>query len=310
MQPELTRFLEAQESGDWGISFDEAMKRLRAGKELNEELDYIFPTLKEGVVSKGDNLFGLSSLYEAYEYWSVLPLRERLKEAMETLLRNRNGRSAEQILGEEGARRLHSCLMLFEPVCPNEVFYEANEKFFDGTWDKETAKLIRKDWDDIHNDVWKKYKSKFPQRAFFDIACHETKEGPDDKEITDKERYATFLQLVKEGYYVYRLAWNYLELRDWLGNDEREQYTSEALLDTYEALREDIREWMEGNQYDTGLLDTLFPDMHLKIFLREVSWSRAAYLLDELARFAVSYPMLSSFTADAIKNNSQLTVIS
>lgn len=152
--------------------------------------------------------------------------------------------------------------------------------------------------------------SKFPQRAFFDLACDEIKRGPDGKQITDKERYASFLDFVKHGYNVYKLTWNYLAIREWLENKERERYTSEALLQTYEYLREDIKEWLVGNNYDTGLLDTLFPDMELKIFSQEVSWEQAAYMLDSLSRFAVSYRALSSFTKKVVQYNSQLIEIS
>lgn len=309
MQPGLARFLDAQESGEFGITFEEAMQRLRDGKELTEGLGYIFPTLKEVGNNENDKRFGLSSLYDAYEYWAVPELRDRLKEAVVTLIKNRNGRSAIQILGEEGARRLHSCVMLFEPIYQEVMFYEACEKFFDGKWDKETAKLIKKDWDDIHNDVWIKYKSKFKQRAFFDTACDETKMDPGGYRITVEQRYATFLDLVKHGYFIYRLAWNYLAIKDRLGDKERQQYTSEALLDSYVTLREDLRKWMEENHYDIGLLDSLFPDMKLKIFSQEVSWGQAAYLLDALARFAVSYPALSKYIDVVIKENSQLAEV-
>ena len=81
-------------------------------------------------------------------------------------------------------------------------------------------------------------------------------------------------------------------------------------MQTYEYLREDIKEWLEENNYDTGLLDSLFPDMELKIFSQEVSWQQAAYLLDALSRFTVSYPVLSKFIENGIKENSQLNVFS
>lgn len=43
MESGLTRFLEAQKSGDYGITFEEAIRRLKDGKELKEGLWYIFP---------------------------------------------------------------------------------------------------------------------------------------------------------------------------------------------------------------------------------------------------------------------------
>lgn len=305
----LERFLEAQDSGDFGITYEDAIKKLQEGQILTDGLWYIFPTLKEFGSSENDKLFGLSSIYAAYEYWAIPELCNRLKEATLTITRNKRGRTAEEILGEEGAKRLHSCVTLFDAVYPNVMFEEANDAFFEGKWDKETAKAMKKDWLDIHNDVWRKYKSNYPPRAFFDLACNETKRDSDGKKMTAKERYSTFLALVNLGYNVYLLALNYLVLGNWLGDEEREHWTSEALLHTFEALREDLKGWMEENHYESGLLDSLFPDMKLKIYSREFSWSQSAYMLDALSRFSVSYPALSAFSEAAIKENSQLTYI-
>ena len=303
----FTRFLEAQDSGDFGITFEEAMRRLKDGEELTEGLWYIFPTVKDFGNTENDKKFGLSSLYEACEYWAVPELRDRLKEVTVALIQNGNGRSAEQILGKEGSLRLQSCITLFDMVDPGVMFEEANDVYFAGKWCKEIAMPLKKDWHDIHNNVWIKYKSKFKDRAFFDLSCHETKTGPDGKRITDEERYATFVDLVKRGYNIYKLAWNYLALRYWLGDKEREEYTSDALLRTYETLRKDIREWMDENHYDTVLLDSLFPDMESEIYSKEVSWGEAAFRLDALSGFAAAYPALSAFTENVIKEHSQLT---
>ena len=303
----LERFLEAQDCGDFGITFEDAIQKLKEGKVLTEGLWYIFPALREFGNSENDKFFGLSSLYAAYEYWAIPQLRDRLMEAAVTILRNSRGRTAEEILGEEGAKRLHSCVTLFAAIYPDVMFDEANEAFFEGKWDKETLKSCKKDWKDIHNDVWRYCGSKFPDRAYFDYLSHEATHGNYDKGMKKEERYASFLHLSKYGYEIYKLTWNYLVSRDWLGRREREDDARENLLVTYNNLREAIINWSEENQLDSDLLETLFPDMEREIFNEDISWPKAAFMFDALCRYAVSYPQLNPFVEETIKRDSLLS---
>ena len=303
----LERFLEAQDNGDFGITYEDAIQRLKEGKFLTDGLWYIFPTLKEFGSSENDKFFGLPSLYAAYEFWAIPQLRNRLKEATLIIARNSRGRTAEEIFGEEGAKRFHSCLTLFDAVYPDVMFDEANIAYFGGEWDKETSKSFKKDWQDIHNDMWKKFHSKFKERAFFDYASHEATHGDDGTKMMPWQRYATFLHLSKYGYEIYKLAWRYLVIRDWLGNEEREDYNRESLLVTYNDLRKALIEWSEENLYDTGLLESLFPNMEKEIFNKGISWRRAAFMFDGLCRFAISYPQLNPFVEETIKKHSLLS---
>lgn len=303
----LDRFLEAQDNGGFGISYNDAIKKLKEGKFLTEGLWYIFPTLKEFGTSKNDKWFGLSSLYEAYEFWSIPQLRDRLKEAVIIISRNRMGRTAEEILGEEGARRFHSCITVFDAVYPEVMFDEANETYFAGRWDKKTANLFKEDWYDIHNDVWEIFNSKFLQRAYFDYASHEATNGHYGRGMRDEERFASFLHLSKYGYDIYRLTWNYLALRDWLGNKEREEYTRESILLTYNNLRNSLIKWMEENLLDSYLLKSLFTDMESEIYNKGCSWRKAAFMFDSLCRHGVSDPQLRIFIEETIHNHSLLS---
>ena len=249
----------------------------------------------------------MASLYAVYEFWAIPQLRNRLKEVTLLIARNSKGRTAEEILGEEGAKRFHSCLTLFDAVYPDVMFDEANDAYFGGEWDKETAKLFKKDWHDIHNDVWRKFHSKFPDRAYFDYASHEATHGYDGTGMMPWQRYASFLHLSKYGYEIYKLAFSYLVSRDWLGNEEREEYTRESLLVTYNDLRKALIEWSEENLYDTSLLESLFPNMEIEIFNKDISWRKAAFMFDGLCRFAISYPQLNLFVEETIKNHSLLS---
>ena len=303
----LERFLEAQNNGAYGITYEDALQRLKDGKFLIDGLWYIFPTLKEFGSSENDKFFGLASLYAAYEFWAIPQLRNRLKEATLVIARNSRGRTAEEILGEEGAKRFHSCITLFEAVYPDVMFDEANDAYFGGKWDKETAKLFKKDWHDIHNDVWRKFNSKFSERAFFDYASHEADHGNDGTKMMPWQRYSSFLHLVKYGYEVYKLTFSYLVSRDWLGNEEREDYTRESLLVTYNDLRKALIAWSEENLYDAGLLESLFPKMEREIFNKDISWRQSAFMFDALCRFAISYPQLNPFVEETIKRHSLLS---
>ena len=303
----LERFLEAQDKVDFGITYEDAMERLKNGKFLTDGLWYIFPTLKEFGSSKNDKFFGLASLYAAYEFWAIPQLRNRLKEVTLLIARNSKGRTAEEILGEEGAKRLHSCITLFDAVYPDVMFDEANDAYFGGEWDKETAKSFKKDWHDIHNDVWRKFHSKYSEKAYFDYASYEAENGTDGKKMMPWQRYASFLHLSKYGYETYKLSFSYLVTRDWLGNEEREDYTRETLLVTYNDLRKALIEWSEKNKLDRRLLESLFPNMEREIFKKDISWRKATFMFDALCRFAISYPQLNLFVEEAIKKHSLLS---
>lgn len=303
----LERFLEAQDNGDYGITYEDALQRLKDGKFLTDGLWYIFPTLKEFGSSENDKFFGLASLYAAYEYWAIPELRNRLKVVTLAIARNSRGRTAEEILGEDGAKRFHSSITLFDAVYPGVMFEEANDTYFGGEWDKETGKLFKKDWKDIHNDVWRKFHSKFSDRAYFDYASAEADLGNDGTKMMKWQRYASFFHLSKFGYEVYKLTFSYLVSRDWLGNEEREEYTRESLLVTYNDLRKALIKWSEENRYDIGLLESLFPNMEREIFNRDISWRKAAFMFDALCHFAISYPQLNPFVEETIKKHSLLS---
>lgn len=307
MEFDLERFLVAQEDPIEAITYEEALQSLKDGRSLTDGLCYLFPTLKELGATADDKFFSLSSLYAAYEFWAIPQLRDRLKEITITIARNRRGRSAEEILGEEGAKRFHSCITLFEGVYPGVMFEEANDAYFEGKWDKGTAKLFKKDWYDIRFDAWKKFHSKFLERAYFDNRSHEASDGFDGTGMTMQQRYASFLHLSKYGYEIYKLAWRYLAVREWLGNEEREDYTRESLLATYDELRDALIEWSEENLQDSSLPESLFPDMSMKIFNKDISWRQAAFMFDALCRFAISNPQFKPFAEGTIKEYSLLS---
>lgn len=125
-QQGLERFVEAQKR-DYKIALEE----VRSGQKRTHWIWYIFPQMYGLGHSCYANLYGIRDRKEAEEYLKDKTLGKRLREITSTLLQH-EGKSAEEIFGELDAMKVRSSMTLFDTVCPNDMFAEVLEKFYNG----------------------------------------------------------------------------------------------------------------------------------------------------------------------------------
>lgn len=125
-QQGLERFVEAQKR-DYKIALEE----VRSGQKRTHWIWYIFPQMYGLGHSCYASLYGIRDRKEAEEYLKDKTLGKRLREITSTLLQH-EGKSAEEIFGELDAMKVRSSMTLFDAVCPNDMFAEVLEKFYNG----------------------------------------------------------------------------------------------------------------------------------------------------------------------------------
>ena len=125
-QQGLERFVEAQKR-DYKIALEE----VRSGQKRTHWIWYIFPQMYGLGHSCYANLYGIRDRKEAEEYLKDKTLGKRLREITSTLLQHEE-KSAEEIFGELDAMKVRSSMTLFDAVCPNDMFAEVLEKFYNG----------------------------------------------------------------------------------------------------------------------------------------------------------------------------------
>ena len=125
-QQGLERFVEAQKR-DYKIALEE----VRSGQKRTHWIWYIFPQMYGLGHSCYANLYGIRDRKEAEEYLKDKTLGKRLREITSTLLQH-EGKSEEEIFGELDAMKVRSSMTLFDAVCPNDMFAEVLEKFYNG----------------------------------------------------------------------------------------------------------------------------------------------------------------------------------
>lgn len=292
MDFDLDRFIKAQDA--YG-SYDTAIQELVNGEKESHWIWFVFPQMRGLGRSDMSKKFGISSLYEAYAYLNHEELRNRLYNAVRTLNEHNYGRDIEYVMGEIDAMKLKSCLTLFDVVEPGGEFDRALRYFFDEERDDKTLKLIANDRKVLDEDVWEKFGVKYSERAFFDDGCHEANGMETD------ERCATFMDLVRRGYSVVTLTWQYLIHHNDLFDSYRTSNTESTLLSMGFSLLFEALEWLDQQVDATPItqLAALYPP---EFFETDecMTWERAAFRLDALFRFMIGNHNLSKFVDSRI----------
>lgn len=134
---DLGRFVSAQE----GV-YARALAELRAGRKRSHWMWFVFPQFAGLGRSETSRRYAIRSVSEAKAYLRHAELGPRLQECCEAIL-GVEGRSAFDIFGSPDDAKLRSCATLFAAVSPPvSVFARVLEKFFRGTRDEETVRLI------------------------------------------------------------------------------------------------------------------------------------------------------------------------
>lgn len=133
---DLNRFILAQ-----GPHWTQVQAELRAGRKRTHWMWFIFPQLAGLGLSQMSHHFGIKSRAEAEAYLDHPILAERLIEATR-LVNASSGVTTQEIFGAPDYLKFHSCMTLFRRVSSEALFNEALAKFYAGTDDTETLRLL------------------------------------------------------------------------------------------------------------------------------------------------------------------------
>ena len=136
---ELERFIAAQ-----GPVMTQVFAELAAGLKTTHWMWFVFPQLRCLGKSNYAVYFGIEDLEEAREYLAHTELRSRLHQCLEILL-NVENRTALQIFGKVDAKKLQSCLTLFEIAegKAGSIFSRVLDKYYAGERDSGTIENIQ-----------------------------------------------------------------------------------------------------------------------------------------------------------------------
>jgi uncharacterized protein (DUF1810 family) len=135
---DLDRFVRAQ-----AVNYDEALAELRAGRKRTHWSWYVLPQLRGLGSSPMSMRYGVCGLAEARAYLAHPVLGARLRECVAAIVAHADS-SATDILGSVDARKLHSCLTLFDRAAPDgdSSFRAALDVFFAGVPDPATLAIL------------------------------------------------------------------------------------------------------------------------------------------------------------------------
>jgi uncharacterized protein (DUF1810 family) len=135
----LERFVAAQ-----APVFAAALAELRAGRKRSHWMWFVFPQLRGLGRSSTAELYGISSLAEAWAYLSHPVLGPRLMQCTEAVLAV-EGRSLREIFGSPDDVKFCSSMTLFSRVqgADKSVFRGALDRFCAGREDERTLELLR-----------------------------------------------------------------------------------------------------------------------------------------------------------------------
>ena len=141
---QLDRFLTIQEK-----QYPIALREIKSGKKTSHWIWYIFPQLTGLVESPTLNtqLYAIQDEKEAIDYYQHPILGARLLEITLELY-NLNNVKIEHVVGENDAKKIKSCMTLFEFVTNEDVtiFGKVLERFFSNGRDEFTLELLKREF--------------------------------------------------------------------------------------------------------------------------------------------------------------------
>lgn len=142
MKP-LDRFLKIQEQ-----KYPIALREIKSGKKTSHWIWYIFPQLIGLVRSPSlySQLYAIQDKNEAINYFNHPILGTRLLEITLELY-NLNEVKIEYVVGENDAKKIKSCMTLFDFVTNEDVtiFGKVLERFFSDGRDEFTLELLKRE---------------------------------------------------------------------------------------------------------------------------------------------------------------------
>lgn len=136
----LQRFVEAQEKYDM---YEIAVKELECGKKRSHWIWFVFPQMKGLGYSYNSNYYGITCKEEAEAYLANELLNGRLRKVCSILMEQvKLGKSVREILGGIDAKKVQSCLTLFDAISPNDIFVECLEVCYRGDMDAKSLEML------------------------------------------------------------------------------------------------------------------------------------------------------------------------
>ena len=135
-QQGLERFVEAQKR-----DYKTALKEVQSGKKETHWIWYVFPQMLGLGRSCYANLYGIKNKDEAEEYLKHKVLGKRLREVTNALLEH-EGKPADDIFGYPDTMKVKSSMTLFDSICPDDIFAQVLDKFYEGKRCRLTLNLL------------------------------------------------------------------------------------------------------------------------------------------------------------------------
>ena len=137
MADDLDRFVTAQQP-----VYDQVLAELRRGRKVSHWMWFIFPQISGLGQSPMSERFAIHSIEEARAYLAHPVLGPRLRECAGAVLAVKD-RTAEEVFGPIDARKLRSCMTLFDRAAPSEpLFRQVLDRWFGGMPDDKTDILL------------------------------------------------------------------------------------------------------------------------------------------------------------------------
>ena len=130
----VERFVEAHDK-----MYATALEEIRNGRKWSHWIWYIFPQMRSLGHSPNAQFYGIESIIEARAFLNHPLLGAHLREITEAMLAHK-GKDAQAILGPIDSMKLRSSMTLFDILCPNNIFAEVLNVFYDGNRCKHTLR--------------------------------------------------------------------------------------------------------------------------------------------------------------------------
>jgi uncharacterized protein (DUF1810 family) len=136
MEKELTKFIMAHDT-----AFETALAEIKTGKKRSHWMWYIFPQVDGLGYSSAAKYYSIKSREEAFQFYQNSYLGGHLITITSELLKLPTN-NATNIFGTPDDMKLYSSMTLFYLISKNEIFKKVLDKFFDGSLDEKTIKIL------------------------------------------------------------------------------------------------------------------------------------------------------------------------
>ena len=138
---DIGRFVRAQDGG----TYEQALAEICAGRKRSHWIWFVFPQARGLGYSPMAQHYGIGSREELDEYVNHPPLRARLLEISHALLAL-PGSDPVAVLGDTDALKVRSSMTLFELTAVDPVFGAVLDKYYGGSRDELTLRIVSENW--------------------------------------------------------------------------------------------------------------------------------------------------------------------